>query len=45
MDEGRIVEGGTHSELLGAGRVYASLHAAQQMTLAAVPCDWLPGRR
>jgi ATP-binding cassette subfamily B protein len=39
MDEGRIVEEGMHSDLLAAGRVYASLHAAQQMTLAAVPCD------
>lgn len=35
MDGGRIVEEGTHDELLAAGNAYASLHAAQQMTAAA----------
>ncbi|MCX6100719.1 MAG: hypothetical protein NTV92_04745, partial [Candidatus Bipolaricaulota bacterium] len=39
MDEGRIVEEGTHRELLAAGRIYASLHAAQQMTPTTTPCD------
>ncbi|MCY4563066.1 MAG: tetraacyldisaccharide 4'-kinase [Gammaproteobacteria bacterium] len=29
MDEGRIVETGTHESLLASGRVYASLHDAQ----------------
>ena len=31
MGGGRIVEEGTHSELLAAGNAYASLHAAQQL--------------
>ena len=29
LDQGRIVESGTHGELLGAGGVYASLHEMQ----------------
>jgi len=39
MEAGRIVEEGTHSELLAANETYASLHAAQRMTPVAVPCD------
>ena len=29
MDEGRIVESGTHAALLAAGGVYAALHRMQ----------------
>jgi ABC-type multidrug transport system fused ATPase/permease subunit len=29
MDQGRLVELGTHAELLARGEIYARLHAAQ----------------
>ncbi|MFM7323210.1 MAG: ABC transporter ATP-binding protein [Armatimonadota bacterium] len=35
MDQGRIVERGTHAELLAAGGAYAGLHAAQFQTETA----------
>jgi ABC-type multidrug transport system fused ATPase/permease subunit len=37
MEAGRIVEEGTHGELLVAQGAYAALHAAQSLTPAAVP--------
>jgi len=37
MEEGRIVEAGTHRELIAAGTAYASLHAAQRMAITAAP--------
>jgi ATP-binding cassette subfamily B protein len=39
MEAGRIVEEGTHGELLAAQGAYAALHAAQSLTPAAVPGD------
>ncbi len=38
LETGRIVEEGTHDELLAAGNAYAALHAAQRMLPAATPC-------
>ncbi len=37
MDGGRIIEEGTHRELLAVGNAYASLHAAQRMEVGAAP--------
>jgi putative ABC transport system ATP-binding protein len=45
LDRGRLVESGTHAELLGAGKVYARLHASwldASTTVAAAAGD---GRR
>jgi len=39
MDGGRIVEEGTHKELLAAGSAYAALHAAQQASPALASAD------
>jgi ATP-binding cassette subfamily B protein len=38
MEAGRIVEEGTHDELLAAGNAYALLHAAQQVAPATALC-------
>jgi ABC-type multidrug transport system fused ATPase/permease subunit len=39
IEAGRIVERGTHAELLGAGGRYAELHARQFRDLAADPAE------
>jgi subfamily B ATP-binding cassette protein MsbA len=39
MEAGRIVEEGTHGELLATQGAYAALHAAQSLTPAAGPGD------
>jgi ABC-type multidrug transport system fused ATPase/permease subunit len=37
MDGGRIIEEGTHRELLAVGKAYSALHAAQRMGVGAAP--------
>ena len=32
LDEGAIVERGTHDELIGHGGIYAAMHRRQQLT-------------
>ena len=32
VDEGRIIESGTHAELVAQGGIYADLHARQRLT-------------
>ncbi len=39
VDEGRIVEEGTHEQLIASGAVYAALHAAQGVSQAPAAAD------
>jgi ATP-binding cassette subfamily B protein len=44
LDDGRIVERGSHAELVAAGGVYADLYALQTRTEAGASLDE-PARR